>query len=467
MELETRPGAPEMEELLYQLLWSQLQSLGLFREKQVILTNLREQAGISASYDRWLKESLELLERQQYLQFNRVSSTRLHETYNILGPTQSESTILWQRWDEHKERWRQNADLKAQVVLVETMLCALPAILTGERSATEIMFPNGSMQLVEGIYQHNVTADYFNEVLATLVATYLQNMLARDRDTHIRILEIGAGTGGTTSRVLQMVQPYQASIAEYCYSDISEAFLRYGQRRYAAEHPYLTYQLFNVEKALAGQGIESGSYDLVIAANVLHATCNIRHTVRNAKAALKKHGWFLLNEITGASLFTHLTFGLLEGWWAYEDPELRVPGCPALIAESWEAVLSREGFGAFYMPTRDMQEIGQQVIVAESDGIVRQQHTQSAIRADSQESVNRMHTGWSDTNTRVPRSDIQAQSVALPQTTLPHKNGESNLRVYSTDQMVKDHVHSILLESIVEVLNIDVKNIQDDTSFSK
>jgi polyketide synthase PksM len=79
----------------------------------------------------------------------------------------------------------------------------------------------------------------------------------------------------------------------------------------------------------------------------------------------------LLNEITGTNLFLHLTFGLLKGWWAYEDPELRVLGCPALSAESWATVLSSEGFGAISFPAQEEQRTGtsaypysQQVIVA-------------------------------------------------------------------------------------------------------
>ena len=166
-----------------------------------------------------------------------------------------------------------------------------------------------------------------------------------------------------------MLQPYQSSIEEYCYSDVSNAFLRHGEQAYGAEHPHLAYQFLNVEKPLAEQGIKLGSYDVVVAANVLHATSDIRRTVRNAKAALKKHGLLFLNEITGTSIFTHLTFGLLSGWWAYEDPELRVPGCPALTAENWQAVLSSEGFGAISFPTRDIQEVGQQIIIAESNGV--------------------------------------------------------------------------------------------------
>ncbi|MCG8399781.1 class I SAM-dependent methyltransferase, partial [Bacillus atrophaeus] len=76
--------------------------------------------------------------------------------------------------------------------------------------------------------------------------------------------------------------------------------------------------------------IEAGGYDVVIAANVLHATKNIRQTLRHAKAVMKHNGLLLLNEMAGNSLFPHITFGLLEGWWLYEDPALRIPGCPGL-----------------------------------------------------------------------------------------------------------------------------------------
>ena len=371
--LETRQAIHEMEGLLTQLLWSHLQSLGLFRETHMTLTSLREQAGITEVHHRWLQESIAHLERQQYLHCNGQA------TCTVIDPTLIESAPLWQQWDEHKERWMRNGNLKAWVTLVETMLHALPVILTGKRPATEIMFPHGSMQLLEGVYQDNAISDYFNETLATLVVAYLQKRLIHDRHARIRILEIGAGTGGTTKRVLQMAQPYQACITEYCYSDISETFLRYGQQRYAAAYPYLTYQVFDVEKPLAGQGIEQGGYDLVIAANVMHATSNMQRSIRNAKALLKQYGLLLLNELSRKSVSLHLTFGLLHGWWLYEDAALRIPGCPLLAPETWQAVLEQEGFSQPFSPTPEADALGQYIIVAESNGIIRQENIQRTI----------------------------------------------------------------------------------------
>src|SRR5436853_5090575 len=184
-----------------------------------MLANLREQARISKSYDRWLQESSTQLVRHSYLKRHHNNTYTISESATLM-----ESETLWQHWNHHKQRWMQNTALQAQVALVETTLQALSAILIGKRPATEILFPNGSMQLVEGIYQHNVIADSFNDALAHLLVTYIQERLTHDKDARIRILEIGAGTGATTGRVLQILQPYQASIVEYCYSDISEVF---------------------------------------------------------------------------------------------------------------------------------------------------------------------------------------------------------------------------------------------------
>ena len=181
--------------------------------------------------------------------------------------------------------------------------------------------------------------------------------------------------------------PYRDQIAEYCYTDISRAFLMHAEREYAPGNPYLTCQLFNVEAPIAGQGIAAGAYDLVIAANVLHATRDIRQTLRNAKALLKHHGLILLNELARNTLFTHLTFGLLDGWWLYEDAELRLPGCPGLSPHSWQKVLEQEGFHSVMFPAQAAHDLGCQIIVAESDGIVRQRRERAAIAVQPRSTV--------------------------------------------------------------------------------
>jgi acyl transferase domain-containing protein/non-ribosomal peptide synthetase component F/SAM-dependent methyltransferase len=355
----------EMDRLLARLLRSQLASLGVFNHKPLKLSKLKLQAGMDRRYFRWLEESLAVLTRHQLLEFDG-------ECWSVTDAAVADGGVQWAEWERQRERWINNPHLKAEVLLVETTLRALPEILTGKILATDVIFPNSSLELVAAIYKDNPVADYFNEALADTLLAYLEQRLRVDPSGPVRILEIGAGTGGTSAMIFRKIAPYREHLSEYCYTDLSQAFLRHAQKEYSPDNPYLTYQIFNVEEPVAGQGLTPGGFDIVIAANVLHATRNIRNSLRNAKALLKSHGLLLLNEIGGNFLFSHLTFGLLEGWWQYEDLALRIPGCPALSPPTWQAVLEGEGFRAVCFPVRDSHELGQQIIAAVSDGVVRQ-----------------------------------------------------------------------------------------------
>src|SRR5581483_9193396 len=139
----------------------------------------------------------------------------------------------------------------AKVTLVDATLRALPAILQGQRPATEVMFPNSSMALVEGIYKGNAVADYFNEVLAETLISYIEARLREAPQAQLRIVEIGAGTGGTSKALFERLTPHAGHVAEYCYTDVSKAFLLHAQEHYRSQAPYLTTHLFNVESPLA------------------------------------------------------------------------------------------------------------------------------------------------------------------------------------------------------------------------
>ncbi|MBE7960327.1 class I SAM-dependent methyltransferase, partial [Bacillus amyloliquefaciens] len=204
-----------------------------------------------------------------------------------------ETAAVWEEWHKKKNEWLKDPDMKAQVLLADTIIQALPDILTGKIKATDVMFPDSSMELVEGIYKHNILADYYNDVLANEACIYVENVMKNNPEANIRLLEIGAGTGGTSSTLFKKLRPYQNHIQEYCYTDLSKAFLMHAEKEYGADNPYLTYQLFNVEQPAAGQGLHLRTYDIAIAANVLHATKNIRKTLRTAKAVLKKDGLLL------------------------------------------------------------------------------------------------------------------------------------------------------------------------------
>ncbi|MGD6960812.1 SDR family NAD(P)-dependent oxidoreductase [Fictibacillus phosphorivorans] len=261
-------------------------------------------------------------------------------------------------------------ELKSHAVLVTECLKAYPNILSGKIPAPEVMFPKGSMDLVKGIYKDNDLADHYNRLVTWSVETYIKNRLPLlDSHEKIRIIEIGAGTGGTSKLVLENIQKYSDKV-KYVYTDISSAFTHFGKREYGPYYNFLEFKTLNIENELTSQDIAPGEYDLVIATNVLHATKNIQNTLYNTKQLLKPNGWLIINEGTKVEDYLTLTFGLLDGWWLYEDQQYRLQGAPLLSEDTWNVLLRKIGYKEVrsFGTGNERSHTGQHVIVSENAG---------------------------------------------------------------------------------------------------
>ncbi len=408
VELPEMLRGSRMDALLLQLLRGTLAALNLFD---------RPASSLPKPYDRWLEESLRLLE---IAKLNGSAVAR-----------PADAAVVWAEWEQEKAGWSLDAHHRALIALVETCVRALPDILSGRIPATDILFPDSSMVLVEEVYRGNRVADLFNDLLGDAILAFIEERLMRDPGARLRIIEVGAGTGGTSAGLLERLRPFRGAIVEYCYTDISKAFLLHAQEQYVPQHPFVTLRLFDAEKPTSTQQIPTACFDLALATNVLHATKNIRQTLRNVKATLRQGGGLFLNEMLVNPLCLHLTFGLLDGWWRFEDDPLRLPGSPGIASDTWRRILGEEGFAAVAFPAATAHPLGQQIIVAESDGVVWQQ---PAIVS----SVN--------------------LTEAAP---VPAKQPVSGVMVQ------EENVRAIVRRCIAEALKIDQAEIRDDRAFSE
>ena len=312
---------------------------------------------------RWLKETINILKYRSALNECDNNSYELVEGY-------TDNDTLWNVYNSKKEEWLNIDLIRAQLILAENMLKSLGNILKGEKLSTDIMFKDSSIEKVKDVYSGNKVVDYFNSVVADNALKYIREILSKDPQAKISILEIGAGTGATTEMVLETIDEYKDNIKEYCYTDISNAFLTYGRKEYGVNHPYMSFKILDIEKDIRSQNIEIQSYNIIIATNVLHATRSINNTLTNTKNLLKKDGMIIINDMTDVSMFTHLSFGLLDGWWLFEDDEIRIPGTPALKDSSWKEQLSKLVYIDIEFPIFQNHNLGQQIILAKSDGRV-------------------------------------------------------------------------------------------------
>ncbi|MCF2943977.1 SDR family NAD(P)-dependent oxidoreductase [Paenibacillus tarimensis] len=278
-------------------------------------------------------------------------------------------------------------EIKGFADLLHACLEHYEDILTGRLEATDVMFPQSSMQLVEAVYRNNPLSDYCIGIAAGAVQSALSKWRALHPGRTIRIIEIGAGTGSTAEAVCRAISGF-ANIS-YTYTDISHSFLNYGRRKLGTDYPFVDFALLDIEKDIAAQGLAAGSYDLVIATNVLHATANMSAVLENVKRLLKRNGLLIVNEMTRKQDYLTITFGLLDGWWKYEDGVYRETGSPILNERSWNRLLKQEGFRHIQfhgLPQDDPALWSQHVIMAESDGYMKladnRQGSPSRAKAD-------------------------------------------------------------------------------------
>ena len=130
-----------------------------------------------------------------------------------------------------------------------------------------------------------------------------------------RILEVGAGTGSTTLPVLEALRNEKISLGEYVFTDISAGWFDKARELLDTKDYAITYRTLDVSRGPELQGFTLHTFDLVIAANVLHATESVGNSLANIRKLLRSGGKLALVEVTQPHLYLGLIFGTLPGWW--------------------------------------------------------------------------------------------------------------------------------------------------------
>lgn len=208
-------------------------------------------------------------------------------------------------------------------------------IITGKVDAVSVLFSD--RDLTSRLYNESPMAALFNTVVSGALAA-IQGHPAVDGVGGLRALEIGAGTGGTTRAVTKTLA---AICNSFCFTDLSTSFFSSAKLEFGDTIPGFSTALLNIENDPERQGFTLASYDIILAANVLHATSNLEETVKNVRALLKPGGLLVLSELTAPSAWADATFGFTEGWWRSTDE--RRANQPLISVSRWNEVFSRVG----------------------------------------------------------------------------------------------------------------------------
>ncbi len=212
----------------------------------------------------------------------------------------------------------------------------LDAVLRGDTDPTELLFPNGDLQPMSELYGESRTFDFANTIPENVVEKVIQTLPV---DRPLRVLEIGAGTGGTTRHLLRVLP---ADRTQYVFTDVGSLFLG-AARDELRDFDFVEFRELDIERSPEDQGFSLGHFDLIVASNVLHATKDLTETVTHCKQLLAPGGCLIVVEVTKPPLYAELSVGLTEGWWRFEDLGLR-RDLPLLSEAAWPKFLRDVGF---------------------------------------------------------------------------------------------------------------------------
>ena len=234
----------------------------------------------------------------------------------------------------------------------------LPQVIAGKESPLETLFPGGSSTLAERLYAGANINRYANAIAGAAVEAAAG---ASKADRPFRILEMGAGTGGTSATLLPLLDPARSV---YAFSDVSDLFLTRAREKFAA-FPFARFVVFDLEKDVEAQGFAMHSFDVIVGANVVHAARDLDGALKRMSMLLAPGGILLLVEATRHHGWFDFTTGLIEGWQHFAD-DLRGDH-PLLTPEQWKNALSERGFcevTSFPENGSPAEALGQHVILA-------------------------------------------------------------------------------------------------------
>ena len=381
-----------------------------------------------------LADSVQVIDRHRQ-HFEHLVSMFVREGFMRAAGDHLQITASAQPMAALDER-RQDIEREFAEAAVYTPLLALcfehyPDILAGTRTSVEVLFPKVSDTPMSRLYTGNQMADLCNDLVAWQCVQHILDKVPAGRT--IKMIEVGAGTGGTTRPVLEALNRWKDRI-DYAYTDLSLAFSTWGAKKFQKEFPRVHFARLDISADPGEQGFAYDDADIVIATNVIHATPDIRESTRNLHSLLRPGGVLVLNELTGCPDVYAMAAGLLDGWWLFRDPEVRIPESPLLDATHWSSVLSDGGFGPTTVlgPTVGRYGVSQNVMVAAKPASIRQELRRTPGREDAGHRVD------SPEAARSRRDHGQSGSDALRAT---------------------------VLRSVVEAVEADVAGVDADTVF--
>jgi len=261
-------------------------------------------------------------------------------------------------WDGLEAARRAGGYGERLVHYLKTSTGQLPSLMRGEVDAARLLFPGGDTGTVEAIYHDYLVGQYLN---AVIVAAVREAAACLPRQP-LRVLELGAGVGGTSAKLIPALADLDV---DYLFTDVSQFFLNAARDRFAA-YPFVRFGVFDLNTEPHAQGIYANSVDIIVAANVLHYAEHASETIDRLKTILSPGGWLVFIEAAGDSSWVMASMEFMEQEIRFRD-ERAQSDATFMSLDAWDRHLRAAGANVVHvrpLVEEALSDVGQHVLAA-------------------------------------------------------------------------------------------------------
>jgi pyochelin synthetase len=307
-----------------------LRSSGLFAigSDAHTLDEILTRAEVAAQHHRLVRRWIAALAREGLLVYE-AGSGRYQAAPQTIHPDLENA---WTRVDDLLAR---GGYPPAVVQYLRSSSAHLPELMRGQQDPLQLLFPEGRLDTAQATYGEYLIGRYINRLLTTAVTEIASQASAGET---LRILEVGAGVGGTSA---ELIPALASSDVEYHFSDVSQFFINEAQSRFDS-YPWVSYRTFDLNQDYRAQELRPNSFDVIVAANVLHYAEDIEVALTRLREMLAPGGWLLFVEATQDTHWIMASMELMETEGDFHDLR-RGQDETFLAGEQWTGLLQRAG----------------------------------------------------------------------------------------------------------------------------
>ncbi|WP_205873880.1 non-ribosomal peptide synthetase [Mycobacterium camsae] len=324
--------------------------------EHLTVDELAERLSLPDRLQRLLRRWLDALVDDGRVMRHPGSSLELAERYEL-----SDCAAQWQRVRELGAEVDYGDDLLAYV---GECIHQLPGLLAGAVDPLQLLFPEGTVDTATAAYRDNLVSRYTNQLVVSGLTARAARAGQVTAARPLRVLEVGAGVGGTSVGLITALAPYPV---RYTFTDVSNFFLARARNLFA-EYDFIDYRIFDINRQPAEQGLAPASFDAIVCANVLHNAVNIDDALGALHRLLAPGGSLAFIDATAVNHPLMISMEFKEGLHGFTDARLGTNSAFLTYAQ-WHDVLGRSPFGAvhsFPPPEHPLALLGQHVFWCDS-----------------------------------------------------------------------------------------------------